>query len=267
MPLARHWRVVAQQTNANIWFVLAEVTFFDASGADISVGGVSASSAVFGSDYGADKAFDKDLSVSSRWVSTAFPAWIAYSNPAPVAPVAVRIVCDNNPGNADNALPRGDEDVSIEYSIDGNVWHRTGWSRDAGDWHNGSTVEISIRQDAVLAVAAPSAMAVAVMPRADFGLHMHRTGPAIDMQYGGTGEIFGTTKSKASPENLPTKARVVLLHQRSKMLVRATWSDPDTGDYSFDGLDLRQEFLALAEDAAGNFRAVAAQRLLPGATP
>ena len=60
---------------------------------------------------------------------------------------------------------------------------------------------------------------------------------------------------------------MVLLHQRSKLLVRETWSDPDTGDYSFDGLDVRQEFLALAEDAAGNFRAVAAQRLLPGGAP
>lgn len=88
-----------------------------------------------------------------------------------------------------------------------------------------------------------------------------------DIQYGGTGRIFGTTKTKATPSNLPTKARVVLLHQRSKLLVRETWSDPDTGDYSFDGLDLRQEFLALAEDAAGNFRAVAAQRLLPGGAP
>jgi hypothetical protein len=90
---------------------------------------------------------------------------------------------------------------------------------------------------------------------------------AIDTQFGGPGRIFGTTKTKASPSNLPTKARVVLLHQRSKLLVRETWSDPDTGDYSFDGLDVRQEFLALAEDAAGNFRAVAAQRLLPGGAP
>lgn len=90
---------------------------------------------------------------------------------------------------------------------------------------------------------------------------------ARDAEYGGSGRIYGTTKAKGSPNNLPTKARVVLLHQRSKLLVRETWSDPDTGDYSFDGLDLRQEFLALAEDAAGNFRAVAAQRLLPGGAP
>lgn len=90
---------------------------------------------------------------------------------------------------------------------------------------------------------------------------------ARDAEFGGSGRIFGTTKTKASPSNLPTKARVVLLHQRSKVLVRATWSDPVTGAFAFDGLDVQQEFIALAEDAAGNFRAVAAQRLAPEVAP
>lgn len=107
----------------------------------------------------------------------------------------------------------------------------------------------------------------ASMPLVAHSMRASRVQMARDIEFGGTGRIFGTTKSKANPSNLPTKARVVLLHQRSKLLVRETWSDPLTGDFMFDGLDVQQEFLALAEDAGGNFAAVAAQRLVPEAIP
>lgn len=86
-----------------------------------------------------------------------------------------------------------------------------------------------------------------------------------DMEFGGSGRIWGTTKSKASPANVPTKARVVLLHQRSKSLVRETWSDSATGAFEFLGIDPRQQFLVLAEDADGIYRPVAASRLAPEA--
>ena len=85
---------------------------------------------------------------------------------------------------------------------------------------------------------------------------------ARDVEFGGPGTIYGTTKTKGTP-NLPTKARVVLLHQRSKLPVRETWSDPTTGYFEFRGIDVNQQFLTLAEDAAGNFRPVAANRLTP----
>ena len=90
---------------------------------------------------------------------------------------------------------------------------------------------------------------------------------ARDVECGGAGRIYGTTKTKGSPSNLPTKARVVLLHQRSKLPVRETWSDPVTGAFAFTGIDTTQQFLTLAEDAAGNFRPVAANRLTPEVLP
>lgn len=90
---------------------------------------------------------------------------------------------------------------------------------------------------------------------------------ALDSEIGGWGRIWGTTKTKSVPSNLPTKARVVLIHQRSKLPVREVWSDPATGDFTFNGIDTRQEFLTLAEDAAGNFRPVAANRLVPEVAP
>lgn len=85
---------------------------------------------------------------------------------------------------------------------------------------------------------------------------------ARDVEHGGPGTVYGTTRTKGAP-NLPTKARVVLLHQRSKLPVRETWSDPVTGYFEFRGIDVNQQFLTLAEDAAGHFRPVAANRLTP----
>lgn len=108
------------------------------------------------------------------------------------------------------------------------------------------------------AVAASSQLNVSRMAHAKAAL-------ARDVEFGGAGRIWGTTKIKGTP-NLPAKARVVLLHQRSKMLVRETWSDPVTGAFAFEGIDTRQEFLTLAEDAAGAYRPVAANRLVPEVT-
>ena len=96
-----------------------------------------------------------------------------------------------------------------------------------------------------------------------------RTAPlqlARDVEVGGPGTIYGTTKTKGTP-NQPTKARVVLQHQRSKLPVRETWSDPVTGNFAFTGIDTTQQFLTLAEDAAGNFLPVAANRLTPEVLP
>lgn len=89
---------------------------------------------------------------------------------------------------------------------------------------------------------------------------------ARDIEFGGPGTIYGTTKTKGTP-NHPTHARVVLQHQRSKLPVRETWSDPVTGNFAFTGIDTTQQFLTLAEDTAGNFRPVAANRLTPEVLP
>lgn len=89
---------------------------------------------------------------------------------------------------------------------------------------------------------------------------------ARDVEHGGPGTIYGTTKTKGTP-NTPTKARVVLLHQRSKLPVRETWSDPVTGAFAFTSIATNQQFITLAEDAAGNFRPVAANLLTPEVLP
>lgn len=89
---------------------------------------------------------------------------------------------------------------------------------------------------------------------------------ARDMEFGGEGRIWGTTKIETSPGNLvPTKSRVSILRGRDKLLAREVWSDPVTGEWEAKGLDTRQDFVVLAQDSAGNYQPVAADKTLPEA--
>jgi hypothetical protein len=86
-------------------------------------------------------------------------------------------------------------------------------------------------------------------------------------EFCGQGRIWGTTEVQTAPGvKTPAGGRVVLLRQRDKLLARQTWADPVTGAWAFEGLDMRQDFLVLAEDLAGNYRPVAANRLTPEAS-
>lgn len=116
---------------------------------------------------------------------------------------------------------------------------------------------LSIRTAAMRADVAASAAVSAHSASMAARLQMAR-----DVEFGGRAALWGTTKAKGTP-NTPTKARVVLMHQRSKLPVRETWSDPVTGAFAFTGIDTTQQFLTLAEDAEGHFRPVAANRLTP----
>lgn len=89
---------------------------------------------------------------------------------------------------------------------------------------------------------------------------------ARDMEFGGSGRIWGATKIETSPgSRVPTKARVSILRGRDKLLAREVWSDPVTGDWEAKGLDTRQDFVVLAQDSAGNYQPVAADKTLPEA--
>lgn len=103
----------------------------------------------------------------------------------------------------------------------------------------------------------------AVPASAPVPAHTTRILPAADtvrdVEFGGAGRIYGTTKTK----NSPTKARVRLLRDRDALLARETWSDRVTGAFDFPGIDTSQKFTALAADANGDFRPVAANQLTP----
>lgn len=87
----------------------------------------------------------------------------------------------------------------------------------------------------------------------------------VDTEFGGRMTLAGTTKFKGVSTNYPIYARVNVLSERDKRLVAQVWSDPTTGAWSVPWLDEHQQFLALAQDPTGNYRAVAADRLVPEA--
>lgn len=271
MTAARYWRVYTAATNASVHFSVCEVAFLGSGGTDLSVGGVALASSEYSSAFVAANAFDKNPSQSSRWATTAtaVPAWIGYNHPTAVSPVGVRIVCDNDPANFNNTLPRNDADVSVQYSADGATWRSAPWRRASGDWTNGATVLLDVFElSAIRAIGMP--MDVYAKGGSNGALNMRRMRPINfrDMEFGGTGRIWGTNEIETSPNvRIPTGGRVVLLRQRDKLLVRETWANPITGAWEFKGIDATPEYLVLAEDLAGNYRPVAASKLVAEVTP
>lgn len=79
-----------------------------------------------------------------------------------------------------------------------------------------------------------------------------------DMVYGGDGTVYGTVKTKATPDNLPVSRRVRLYQTKDMVLIRETWSDPVTGAYSFGQIAQGQDYTVIAHDYQQTFRAIGA---------
>lgn len=84
---------------------------------------------------------------------------------------------------------------------------------------------------------------------------------------GGRGLITDTVKTKATPTNIPTLARVRLVRDLDGKVVRETWSDPTTGLYTFNYFAEQYAYTVIAMHPAGTYRAVIADRLTPGLMP
>lgn len=70
-------------------------------------------------------------------------------------------------------------------------------------------------------------------------------------------------KEKAASTNVPLRRRVQLYNQRDSRLVREVWSDPVTGEYSFDNIRGDTTYFVIAFDHTGHYRAVIADNLTP----
>lgn len=84
---------------------------------------------------------------------------------------------------------------------------------------------------------------------------------------GGRGLITDTVKTKATPTNVPTLARVRLVRDIDGKVVRETWSDPVTGLYTFNYFSEQFTYMVIAIHPTGLYRAVIADRLTPGLMP
>lgn len=67
--------------------------------------------------------------------------------------------------------------------------------------------------------------------------------------WSGPFDLEGVTKHRVGETDVVTRARVSLMEaSRSKRIIASTWSDPETGKFTFRGLDTaRRRFITLAE--------------------
>lgn len=86
---------------------------------------------------------------------------------------------------------------------------------------------------------------------------------SIDRQDGGRGRIVGTVKEKGTPANIPLRRRVVLLSMPGSRAIRETWSDPVSGVYEFNEIDMNRRYTVVSYDHTSVYRAVAADNLSP----
>lgn len=84
-----------------------------------------------------------------------------------------------------------------------------------------------------------------------------------DMEHAGDGTIAGTVKVKGTPSNTPVARKVRLLRDVDAICIREVWSDPVTGEYTFSEIDQSVSYTVLSYDYTENFRAVAADRVVP----
>lgn len=112
---------------------------------------------------------------------------------------------------------------------------------------------------------------VAVRSNAYTGPYGHAFFPPALLHHGdyltglrgkGVGSITGTVQVKLPPE-VPLRARVRLMRETDGRVMRETWSDGATGSYAFFNLDELQTYTALAYHPGGDYRAEAADRLVP----
>lgn len=82
------------------------------------------------------------------------------------------------------------------------------------------------------------------------------------LTFGGDGKITGTVKVAGPPE-APVRRRVRLIRERDGLTAGETWSDPDTGAYSFTFIDREQTYTVLSYDHTETFRAEVADRITP----
>ena len=83
----------------------------------------------------------------------------------------------------------------------------------------------------------------------------------MDAYHGGRGIIRATVKQKNTPENTPLRRRVDLIDERSRLVIRSTWSDAATGIYAFAGIREDLVYAVVSYDPLHDKRAVIADNL------
>ena len=83
-------------------------------------------------------------------------------------------------------------------------------------------------------------------------------------EFKGRGRITGTVKNTPAT---PVHRLLRLYREPGGLLVKSTWSHPDTGAYTFDGLSMDYRYTVVSFDHTQAFRAVIADRVIPEVIP
>lgn len=89
----------------------------------------------------------------------------------------------------------------------------------------------------------------------------------LDYQRGGDGRVTGTVRTKGSPTNPPIRALVRLYRDLDGAFIGQTWSDANTGAYTFDWVSMAYRYTAVAYHIERQLRAAAADNLTPERIP
>lgn len=266
MAAHKYWRVNFQSSVGTTYVEVVECAFLDGSLADLSVGGVAVATSSLDFARAPDKAFDKNLSTGWFNNSFHFPAAIGYNHPSPIEPAYVSLDLANSSGY----LPSGT--ITTSWSDDGLAW--SGESPDMSIYSGSLTAVTQVR----LVVAGPWTDPIpfsvklagpVVVPT---GLQQLVNGPRLtgpiafgDFIHGGRGRVYGTVKEDSDPTDTPLHRQVVLHRHPDGLAIRSMWSDPVTGEYSFDGISEDYKYYVVAFDYTETYTAVTKDNETPEA--
>jgi hypothetical protein len=91
--------------------------------------------------------------------------------------------------------------------------------------------------------------------------------PNVVWEFIGRGIVTGTVAEKSTPANTPLHRLVRLHREPDGLFVKATWSDPVTGAYTFTGVRADRKYFVTSFDYTGTYRAVIADNLTPELLP
>lgn len=222
---ASYWRVRFSAGNgSDIW--LAEIEFFDAAGTLIpQASGTPISAGDYSAAYDKQLAFDGvKTTANNGWASATIPTWIGKQFAAPVEVSEARVYISPWTSASDELPVAGG--VFLDRSDDGVAWVNENFEFNGSFAVGGVLVGIPYVQPPVV---------------------LRRSIVGGDVEFGGQDTLSGVVKRRIGSSDVPQMARVSLLRMRDKALARQAWSDPETGAFSFPGMDTTQRFVTLAE--------------------
>lgn len=275
MPAARYWRAVGLQSVGGGALELSALHLYLGG---VRVDAAATLTSTFAPASGTLAALQDEDSTTARWLDVSAPGFA--------------LVWDFGAGNTQDvdAVLLGSgatyaewlETLTLQYSSDGVAWV-TFKSVPAFSWPGANAMQdvsdltatvqrkLGVKQFAspIFLSGGSAGDTIPVLPPTT--IHLDRqdangtetNAPATRYRIPGPRWV----KEKTASTNVPLRRRVQLYNQRDSRLVREVWSDPVTGEYSFDNIRGDTTYFVIAFDHTGHYRAVIADNLTPEPIP